>query len=67
VVKLVLKIVGGLLLLSILAGTRFYVWASVASSRKLARQFTSHSVDFSIPFPLSEPEVRRGRLTTEAA
>lgn len=49
--RLLLKVVGVLLALVVLAGVGFYVWASIASSRALNRTHAVHSVDFPIPFP----------------
>jgi mono/diheme cytochrome c family protein len=66
-VKKALYVLGALLVLVILAGAGLYAWASSAAKGKLARTFTTHTVDFPIPFPLSAEEVRRRRLNPEAA
>ena len=65
--KKVLKIIGVLLLVLIVAGAAMYGWASSATSRKLAHKYAIHAVDFPIPFPLSDAEIRRLRLKPEAA
>jgi mono/diheme cytochrome c family protein len=44
-----------------------YLWASYTAGRKLSRKYATHAVDFPSPFPLSEQEIGRGRLSPEAA
>jgi mono/diheme cytochrome c family protein len=50
-----------------------YLWASLATSRKLAQTYSVHVLEFPVPFPLSEgdaagvPEADRGRVATERA
>jgi mono/diheme cytochrome c family protein len=51
----------------IVAALGLYAWAAAASSRKLARRYEVHTVDFPIPFPLSAQEIASGRLTTDSA
>jgi cytochrome c5 len=63
----VLKILGAALFMLVLAAGAFYAWASLTTGRRLGRTFATHSVDFPIPFPVTEEEVRRQRLTPEAA
>ena len=63
--KLILKIVGALLLIVVLAGAAFYGWASIRTTRVLARTFAPHSSNIPIPFPLDEEEVQRLGLTEE--
>ena len=63
--KLVLKIVGALFLIVVLAGAGFYGWASVTTTRILSQTFTPHSASFSIPFPLDEEEFQQSGLTEE--
>jgi mono/diheme cytochrome c family protein len=63
VVKIVAFVLAALLVVA-LAG---YAWASVAASRKLSRTYTAHTVDFPIPFPVPEEEVRRLEVTPESA
>ena len=55
--KTILKIVAGVLLVLVLMGAVVYGWASVTSSRTLARAFEIHELEFPIPFPLSEEEL----------
>jgi mono/diheme cytochrome c family protein len=63
----VLKIVGVGLLVLILAGVGFYAWSAMGAKRKLSRTYATHVVEFPIPYPLPTEEVRRERLTAEAA
>jgi mono/diheme cytochrome c family protein len=55
-VKKVLKIVGIVLAVLIVAGVAFYGWASFTASRKLSRTYQVHRVVFPVPFPLSEQQ-----------
>ena len=66
-VKRVLKVVAFVLVALVVVGLGVYAWASMAASRKLSRSYTAHTVDFPIPFPLPEEEVRRLALTPESA
>lgn len=52
----ILKLLGLVVAVIVLAVAVAYVWASVVSSRKLARTMTAHTVDFPIPFPLADDE-----------
>ncbi len=63
----VIKIGACLLLALLVLALGGYVWASYAASRKLSRTYSAHTVDFPIPFPLPEAEVRRLQLTPESA
>ncbi|HET7468670.1 MAG TPA: cytochrome c [Gemmatimonadales bacterium] len=63
----VLSIVGILVLILIVGALGFYVWASVTTSRKLARVYQVHTMDFPIPFPLAAEEVARRKLTPAEA
>lgn len=65
--KRVLKVVAFVLVALVVVGLGVYAWASIAASRKLSRSYTAHTVDFPIPFPLPEEEVRRLALTPESA
>ena len=47
------------------AASGVYLWASTTSSRLLARTFEIHTVDFPIPFPLSEEERQELGLADE--
>jgi mono/diheme cytochrome c family protein len=66
-VRRVVRIVLFVLVALIVVGLGLYAWASAAASRKLSRGYTVHTVDFPIPFPLPEDEVRRLGLTPESA
>ena len=63
----VVKVVAFVIVALIVVGLGIYAWASVAASRKLSRTYTAHTVDFPVPFPLPEAEVRRLGLTPESA
>ena len=63
VVKLVAFVLAALLVVA-LGG---YAWASFAASRKLSRTYSAHTVDFPIPCPLPEEEVRRLQMTPDSA
>ena len=65
--KLVLRIVGALLLIVVLAAGGTYAWASSTSSRLLARTFEIHAVGFPVPFPSSEEERAELGLTADEA
>ena len=54
--KIVLKIVGVLLLALLLIGAVGFGWAKFSSGQKLARDIDTHTVDFPIPYPLSDEE-----------
>lgn len=67
----VLKLVGVVLVGLVLVVLAAYGWASYAAGRKLARSYTTHTVDFPIPYPSSEPAAQaaaleRGRHLVEA-
>jgi mono/diheme cytochrome c family protein len=55
--KTVLKIVGGLVLLIVVAIGGAFMWGSSKSAAKLAEHYDTHKVDFPIPFPLSDAEI----------
>lgn len=63
----VLKMGGGLVAALVLMAAAFYVWASIAAGRVLARTVESHAVDFPIPFPLSADERRELGVTEDQA
>jgi mono/diheme cytochrome c family protein len=65
--RLTLKIVGVLVLVVVLAAGGVYAWASRASRAALSRTFTVHTVDFPIPFPLTEDEIADAGLTPAQA
>jgi mono/diheme cytochrome c family protein len=54
--KILLKIVAALVVILILLVVGAYIWATVASNRKLSQTFQAHAVDFPVPFPLTEAE-----------
>jgi mono/diheme cytochrome c family protein len=66
-VRRVVKVVAIALAALLLVAFGSYAWASLAASRQLSRTYTVHTVDFPIPFPLPEDEVRRLRLTPDSA
>lgn len=60
--------VGGCLLgLPLVGGLGFYGWASMTASAKMERTFALHSVDFPIPFPLTEAELAELRAEKSAS
>lgn len=71
--KKLLKILVSLTALVVVLSGAAYVWASAATSRKLARTYTVHAVDFPVPFPLSDaeaaeiPEADREQVARERA
>lgn len=65
--KLVLKIIGVLTLLAVLVVASVYAWASIATNRLRNRVVELHTVDFPIPFPLSEEARAELGLTYEEA
>jgi mono/diheme cytochrome c family protein len=54
--KIFLKVLAALVFILILLIGGIYLWATIASNRKLAQTFEAHTVDFPIPFPVSEAE-----------
>ncbi len=64
--KTVLKIVGVLVAVVLVAAAGFYGWASMTTSRQIARTFETHTADFPIPFPLDEAEAASRGLTGDA-
>ncbi|SRR5579871_1541973 len=65
--KRVLKWIGVLLAVVVIAALGFYTWASVTTSRLRAQTYETHSVDFPIPFPLDPSEVAASNLSDDAA
>lgn len=65
--KKVLQFAGAALLLLVVAGGAFYIWASVASASVMERSFTAHEEAFPIPFPLTAEEVEERGLSPEEA
>ncbi len=51
--KTLLKVIGVLVVILVVAGAGLYVWASATSSGLRSRTFEAHTVGFPIPFPLS--------------
>jgi mono/diheme cytochrome c family protein len=66
-IKRVLKIVGVLFALLVLAAAGVYTWAAVVTNRILAQTFETHVADFPIPFPVDPAEVSALGLTEDAA
>ncbi len=65
--KKVLIILAAVLGLVVVSAAGFYVWAGSATTKNLSRTFTTHTVDFPIPFPLFAAEIKRRKLTPAAA
>ena len=55
--KKVLKVVLALLAVLVLAAGAFYAWASMRVNSLRSREIATHTVDFPIPFPLTEAEI----------
>ena len=55
--KTALKAVVGLLVLLVVVAAGVYGWASMKDRALLGRTIETHSVDFPIPFPLTEAEI----------
>jgi cytochrome c553 len=65
--KSVLKVAGVLILILVLAGAGALVWASSATGRTLSATYDAHTLDFPIPFPLSDEEIASLELDAEGA
>jgi cytochrome c553 len=59
----VLRAVGFVLVALLVAVLVLYAWASYAAGRKLARTYTTHAVDFPIPYPASGQDSAQGAAT----
>jgi mono/diheme cytochrome c family protein len=66
-VKTLLKILGVLIAIVVVAALGVYVWAGMVTSRLRAQTFETHSVNFPIPFPLDEAEAAAAGVTGDAA
>jgi mono/diheme cytochrome c family protein len=55
--KKLLRAAGILVAVLLLAVGALYAWATAASGKLLARTVDTHSIDFPVPFPLSDDEV----------
>lgn len=62
-----MKLLGLLVALVLLLAASTYVWASLATRRALATTYQAHTIDFPIPFPLSDEEVADLGLDAEGA
>ena len=60
-----LRIVGIALAGLVFAAVALYAWASHAASQKLYKRYTAHTVDFPIPFPANQQQVRSNRPGAE--
>ncbi|HKS06053.1 MAG TPA: cytochrome c [Gemmatimonadaceae bacterium] len=65
--KKLLKILGGLLALVIVAAAAGYFWAGSKAKSLMSRTMSAHTVDFPIPFPLDDSVVKRLKLTPDSA
>jgi mono/diheme cytochrome c family protein len=54
--KTFLQIVAALVVILILLIAGVYIWAGIAANRRRSQTFQAHTVDFPVPFPLSEAE-----------
>jgi mono/diheme cytochrome c family protein len=65
--KLLLKVLAGIVVLLLVIVAGVYLWAGSAANRVLSQTFQVHAADFPIPFPLDPAEVATLGLTEEAA
>lgn len=65
--KTALKVLGGLVLLLVLAAGSVYGWASWKTGATLSRTVETHEIDFPVPFPLSDEEAAALAEELEAA
>jgi mono/diheme cytochrome c family protein len=65
--KTFLKILGSILLVLVLLVAGVYAWASFAAHRTYAAKHETHTVDFPIPFPVSEGNIDNPGLALEQA
>jgi mono/diheme cytochrome c family protein len=65
--KLVLKIVLGLILAVVVVVAAVYLWASYKDRVLLTRTIETHRIGFPIPFPLASSEADQVRVEREAA
>jgi mono/diheme cytochrome c family protein len=66
-VKTLLKGLGVLVIVLVVAALGVYLWAGMATNRLRAQTFETHSVDVPIPFPLDAAEVSAMGITADAA
>jgi mono/diheme cytochrome c family protein len=66
-VKTFLKILGSILLVIVLLAAGVYIWASAATKRMFTETHEAHTVDFPIPFPVSEGNMDSPDLALEQA
>jgi cytochrome c553 len=64
--RLVLKILGGLILLVVVAAVGVYLWAGYATDRRLSATYETHVIDFPIPTPLSAEELAAAGVTEDS-
>jgi len=67
VMRPLLNIAGVLLALLVVVVVCVLAWAGIATNRLRAQSFTTHSVEFPIPFPIEAAEVAALELTPDAA
>lgn len=60
-----IKIAGAVVALFLLTGVLVAAWSGAASERILSRTFEVHTIDFPVPFPLTEDEVDEADLAPE--
>ncbi|MEO8484430.1 MAG: cytochrome c [Acidobacteriota bacterium] len=64
--KIILKVVGVLVAVVLVAAGGLYVWASMTTNRLTTRTFETHTADFPIPFPIDEAEASALGLAGQA-
>ena len=65
--KILLKILLGIVVTLVVGGGALYGWASYKDRVLLTRRIPTHEVDFPIPFPLTADEVASLRAQRAAA
>ncbi|MDD9938021.1 MAG: cytochrome c [Myxococcales bacterium] len=55
--KTLLKVLGGLIVLVLLGAGGTFTWAKSTTADKLAQSYEAHTIDFPMPWPLSEAEL----------
>jgi mono/diheme cytochrome c family protein len=63
----VLRIVGIVIAILIVAAIGVYAWASYAAGKKLSRTYATHIVDFPIPFPVTAQDVGNEARSSDRA
>jgi mono/diheme cytochrome c family protein len=66
----VLKVIGGLIVFVVVVAVGFYLWASQTAKSKYEKQWTAHTAEFPMPFPLDSAgmaDLRQQRIAAGAS